>query len=1005
MNADEVGSQGKMARPREILSALRRVVARSPDGHFPWAAVVFAVFAAAYLPLARFGVDPHHDGMMLKPALVVADGGVIHRDVYSQYGPMASWVHALWVVLLGPTLWAIRTGTALMLVTATTLFFVAWRRAFGQGVALVAISCAFLLTPHFSPEIPPNPWSADVAFLFVALLALVLTTNWRPPFSPLWGPLTAGAVVGATFLTRLNVGVLLAVLLGLRELLRRRFRRLAFFGAGFVVVVGLAALSLGLDGALDEWWLQSVEMPRTWLSNVAGSPGGFFIRHQVFTLAIPSAAIVLMTVTAVGGGLERSVGRKHLAVLRSAFAVVILTVVAVYHVGWSLPGWNRWDASWAVIVLTIAAAPFALGWWKGGNGISDGTGDPDERLWLYGSMWLVGLAAFVQIYPVAGPRYLWWATVPALGPVVHLLRRFTLPGPRRALVGGLAIAVLLPIAVQQAWHTLHEERVSIPDVPVLEHMLMSVEYAQALSANLESVQAYLESHGHPPVLSLCMDGLYSTLSPNRATPDPYFWFYAFPEGAFDDAERGRFIGAVRPIVWWCPPAPDPYLLARGYDMRLLPVDPAIQDDPRFEAWPMLSRVLVPNEWEPLSGEPDLVPDAYDPDLHTAVERALEHGLLERIAPGSTVVFTRRSALVDDNGFVLKHFERDRDIQFVESMPDVTVDCVEGLCAGDRHFVESDRRFVEAMPDVTQDCDQGLCGAEGRPLVVLEVLPSGDQMILVTAPIRMLSAAGSPIVDVSEAHLFGPADRVPLCDFPATVDRPLEGLDGAEGWSLRHCSSGPEAALAGFVSWVADGCGDRPGWWLCSPPIDEELAVLADGALDAGLFDGVGASSTVVLGDVEAWRDGAGSYLEDRVETAGVRFVGEIPAEAVGCGEAAWCDAEGRRLYVLDVVDGAEGPVLVLAPVGDIDFEHGQTVIALGHVRLAGPADRTPSCDLASGMPTGPSSGSSQVVVRSCTGAPVMLAVFVSWVADGCGDRPGWWLCSPPIDEELKSVEP
>ena len=182
-------------------------------------------------------------------------------------------------------------------------------------------------------------------------------------------------------------------------------------------------------------------------------------------------------------------------------------------------------------------------------------------------------------------------------------------------------------------------------------------------------------------------------------------------------------------------------------------------------------------------------------------------------------------------------------------------------------------------------------------------------------------------------------------------------------------------------------------------------MLADGALDAGLFDGVEASSTVVLGDVEAWRDGAGLYLEDRVETAGVRFVGEIPAEAVGCGEAAWCDAEGRRLYVLDVVDGAEGPVLVLAPVGYIDFEHGQTVIALGHVRLAGPADRTPSCDLASGMPTGPSSGSSQVVVRSCTGAPVMLAVFVSWVADGCGDRPGWWLCSPPIDEETKSVEP
>ncbi len=973
MNAGEVGSEIEEERPRRFRSLLRRVVGRSPDRHFPWAAVVFAVFAAAYLPLARFGVDPHHDGLMLKPALVVAEGGVIHRDVFSQYGPMASWVHALWVVVLGPTLWAIRTGTALMLVTAATFFFVAWRRAFGQGVALVAISCAFLLTPHFSPEIPPNPWSADVAFLFLSLLALVLTTNWRPPFSPSWGSFIAGTLVGATLLTRLNLGVSLAILFGLRELLKRRFGYLAYLVAGFTAVVGFAALWLGFAGALDEWWLQSVEMPRSWLVNVVGFSGGFHIRHQVFAVAIPSAAVVLMTVTAVGGGLERTVEGRNLS-LRTLFAVVITTVVVVYHVGWSLPGWNRWDVSWVVIVLTIAATPFALGWGRDGNGISPGSADPDGRSWLCESMWLVGLAAFVQIYPVAGPRYLWWAAVPALGPIVHLLQRFTLPGRRRTLVGVLAIVVLVPIAAQQAWRTVHKERVSVPGVPVLEHMLMDKDLSTALVFNLEAAQAYIDREGNPPVLNLCADGLYSALSMDHSSPDPYFVFWPFPEGAIDDEVRGRFIEDRRPLLWWCPPAPDPHILANGYDMRLLPVDPAIRDDPKFEAWPLTGRIGVPREWEPLPGELELFPDDYDAELFELAEKALDRGFFEVLDAGTTVVMDHRERIADDNGFVLRYLERDRDL-----------------------------RFVDSIPEGAEDCGQGLCDAVGRPLVVVEILPSGDQNVLVAAPIRRLSEAGSPIVDVSEVHLFGPADRVPLCDFPATVDRPLEGLDGAEGWSLRHCSSGPEAALAVFESWVADGCAGRPGWWLCSPPIDEGLAVLADAALDAGLFDGVGVSSTVVLGDVEAWRHGAGLYLEDRVETAGVRFVGEIPAEAVGCGEAAWCDAEGRRLYVLDVVDGAQGPVLVLAPVGDIDFENSQTVVALGQVRLAGPADRTPSCDLASGMPVGPPSGSSAVVVRSCTGAPVMLAVFVSWVADGCAGRPGWWLC-PGIDEELKSVE-
>ncbi|MBC8365062.1 MAG: glycosyltransferase family 39 protein [Actinobacteria bacterium] len=925
--------------------------------------VVFVVFAAAYLPLTRFGIDPHHDGLMLKPALVVADGGVIHRDVFSQYGPMATWVHAIWVVILGPTLWAIRTGTALMLVTAATLLFVAWRRVFGQGVALVAISCAFLLTPHFSPEIPANPWSADVAFLWISLIALVLTARWRPPYSPVWGSFTVGALVGAALLTRLNLGVSLVVLFGLRKLLRRRFRDLAWLGVGFTTVVGLAALSLGLSGALDEWWLQSVEMPRSWLSNVAGTSGGFFIRHNVFTLAVPSAAIVLMVVTAVGGGLERSIYRRNLPVLRTAFAVVILTVVVVYHVGWSLPGWNRWDASWAVIVLAIAAAPLVLGWWKGGMAVLGGIGGSDERSRMVEGVWLVGLAALIQIYPVAGPRYLWWAAVPALGPVIHMLRRFTLPGRRRALVGVMAVAVLVPMAAQQVWRTVHEERVSIPNVPVLEHMLMDKDLATALVSNIEVAQAYIDREVQPAVLNLCADGLYSTLSANHLSADPYFVFWPFPEGAIDDEVRGRFIEDHRPLLWWCPPAPDPHILVNGYNMRLLPVDPKIRDDPQYEAWPLAGRIGVPREWDPLPGESELLPEGYDAERFELVEQALGRGFLDVIEEGSMVVLDHRDELSDDNGFILRYLERDRDL-----------------------------RFVDSLPALAEQCGDALCDGDGAPISVMEIVLVDGQGVLLLSPIASRSPEGLMEVSLPEARLFGPAGVTPLCDFPATIDQARESIVGAEGWASRRCTSGPITLFADLESWVADGCVGRSGWWLCSPPIDEELAVLADGALDAGLFDGVGASSTVVLGDVEAWRDGAGSYLEDRVETAGVRFVGELPAEVVVCGEAAWCDAEGRRLYVLDVVDGAEGPVLVLAPVGDIGSEHGQTVIVLGHVRLAGPADRTPSCDLASGMSTGPSSGSSVVVVRSCTGAPVMLAVFVSWVADGCQDRPGWWLC-------------
>ncbi len=965
-----MGSQGKMARPREVLSTLRRVVTRSPDGHFPWAAVVFVVFAAAYLPLARFGVDPHHDGLMLKPALVVADGGVIHRAVFSQYGPMASWVHALWVVLLGPTLWAIRTGTALMLVTAATFLFIAWRRAFGQGVALVAISCALLLTPFFSPEIPPNPWSADVAFLFVALLALVLTTNWRPPFSPLWGSFAAGAVVGVTCLARLNVGVLLAVLLGLSELLRGRFRRLVFFVAGFTTAVGFAALSLGLDGALDEWWFQSIVTPRSTIVDFFGPSGGPFIRQQMWYLAIPSGAFVLLTVAAVGGGLERMVLRRKVAFLRISVITVISVAIVVYHKGWSLPGWNRWDACWALIFLTIGGAPLFLRWRKNPVDKWPDTNFHSDNSHMSEGLWLISLAALIQIYPMAGPRYLWWATVPALGPVVHLLKPLASAGSRRILTGVVAVAILVPGAAQQMWRTVHVERVSVHDVPVLDHMLADTEFVKAHGWNLDAVNGYLDRQGNPPIFSMCQDGLYSTLSPQQALPDPYFVFWAYPRDVFDYDARDELVYITRPIVWWCPPAPDPHMLANGWGMRLLPVDPAIRDDPSFDAWPLVGRVLVPSEWAPLPGELPSVPHEYDSDLWEEVKRALDHGFFNGIDPGSTVVFEQRRNLADDSGFLLRYLERDKNLVFVESIP-------EGVT----------------------DCGFGLCDADGRPVFVVEIITSGGNEILISGPVKSQSAEGHLVLDMSEAFFFGPAERTPLCDFPATIDHPLEGLEGAEGWSLRRCSSGPEASLADVVSWVADGCSGRAGWWVCSPPIDEELRDVTVAAAGLGLFEGLIEPVTVVLGEIERWQDRDGLsawffrlFLESLDGAEGVRFVGGLPEDAVGCGEPFWCDADGRLLYALRVVEHREGPMLLLGLVVDVDTESNQIVVVLDHVRLAGPAGDTPLCDFVSGMPGIQEAGSSEVVVRDCSGAPAGLDVVTSWVADGCSGRPGWWLC-------------
>ena len=63
------------------------------------ACLLSVVMAALLVPFARIGVDLHHDGIMLKPALDVLSGQVLFRDTFMQYGALTCYLQvlALWI--------------------------------------------------------------------------------------------------------------------------------------------------------------------------------------------------------------------------------------------------------------------------------------------------------------------------------------------------------------------------------------------------------------------------------------------------------------------------------------------------------------------------------------------------------------------------------------------------------------------------------------------------------------------------------------------------------------------------------------------------------------------------------------------------------------------------------------------------------------------------------------------------------------------------------------------
>ena len=139
------------------------------------------------------------------------------------------------------------------------------------------------------------------------------------------------------------------------------------------------------------------------------------------------------------------------------------------------------------------------------------------------------------------------------------------------------------------------------DAPVLKGMLMDRQYSQFFNDRFQVIDKYLTAHPKAPILNICSDGLFASLSPNLKFPDPYFvsWQFGFDFFGSDTSEgrnRLSFVQKARPIVWMCPLMDNPQLIAEKYRLRLIPIDRNVDTHAPYNWWPYVSYLGVAKEW-------------------------------------------------------------------------------------------------------------------------------------------------------------------------------------------------------------------------------------------------------------------------------------------------------------------------------------------------------------------------------------------------------------------------
>lgn len=540
-----------------VVNKARAEGAGADTGELAVACVIAGVLMVAWLPFARIGVDMHHDGIMLKPALDVLDGQVLFRDTFSQYGPLTTLIQSagLWV---SPSLHTLKVMSVAANVMSLFFLYAAWREVISRWLAAAGVLLAVAFVPFFHQDWPVMPWSSDYAMLFqsitlYALLRALGEGGWRH------GVLT-GVGAAATFWCRQPVGLTLAVAVvvslgaavasGWRAPVHRKTAE-AWLGlaAGGIVTSAVMLGGMALNGALPYWWEQNIVWPSRWADPSLRGLNIFTGQFARQTLRIEGLPVLLAGLFLVSAPwlAARVCGRSMAPRFFAAYWMVLLVA-----------GWLAWDywAGWFVIpgagwtiLLPVSVASMCVYSIVRAAGARM-SGRPAE-LNFYRTAALAGLslASLAQYYPVPCPRHVFWSLAAGCGVLVLGIHRCS-GAPPRAVAAGVAVLLAPALWAKGGWAlgTLGQPGVVLERPSVLAGMKVGAVEAE-FYAWLDDVHgAVAKGGGDRRIVLFGIDAMILVMARDRENPGPYYvtWWPAIP--AEEQRLRWRWLTDRRPAI-------------------------------------------------------------------------------------------------------------------------------------------------------------------------------------------------------------------------------------------------------------------------------------------------------------------------------------------------------------------------------------------------------------------------------------------------------------------------
>lgn len=523
------------------------------------AILAFTIFR----PFASLGIDPHHDGVMLKPALDLLSGQTLFRETFSQYGAVSTFLQAGFLGVFGASLLNLKLFTVSMYALSSGALVYLWRNILPWPLALASMLAWLLFAPFFHADWLMLPWSSVPAIFFQALAILFLfraVQNRQKLTYALLSGISCGLVIlcrqpvgGFTLISMTAAWFWISIQKGCRKDAKRNLGA-TYFGFGATLTIFL--LYLLLTQSLPDWFYQNIVWPASWVNSIKFQDKHVLLRAFLMPAFNPNEWYILglLLILLVRGELASQwVSRRGPKALTQAFCLALAAGLLYMSSDFLRSTDHYWlwlsclrFSAWACALYFVVVAPLFSLRLKGFvfNEANRTTS------YLIVSLSFLCLSSWMQIYPVLCPRHSFWALTPAMGLFIWLLHRST--GQRQWVTFAIAACLLSTFAHTKtsfAIRNLQTARVELGRPSVLKGMKVLPTEAKSWNALAETLASYSLTRSNFPIILYGPDALYATMAPDLKNATP---FYVRWEGLphIDDSEQLQtFIEREQPLIF------------------------------------------------------------------------------------------------------------------------------------------------------------------------------------------------------------------------------------------------------------------------------------------------------------------------------------------------------------------------------------------------------------------------------------------------------------------------